>query len=90
MENSYDTYIYQPACRRVVSYLRLHLFCTNLSLQAVRYVESRMTSKFWAPISQGKKGHLTMNSHSSHSFIVEKGFLHGLVTFSLWQLLFRA
>lgn len=33
-------------------FLRLHLFCTNRSLQAVLYVDSLITSKFWAPAKE--------------------------------------
>lgn len=61
--------------------LRLHLFCTNRSLQAVRYVESLMTSKFCAPKDKKKfvfflssmtfslfdyfKSGMTVSSHTS-------------------------
>lgn len=34
---------------KVETYSLLHFFCTNLSLQAVLYVDSRMESKSWAP-----------------------------------------
>lgn len=32
----------------------LHFFCTNLSLQAVLYVDNRMESKSWAPEEQSR------------------------------------
>lgn len=40
---------------------QLHLFCMNLSLQAVRYVERQMASRFCSPVAKRKK---KMNSTS--------------------------
>ena len=49
------------------THLRLHLFCTKRSLQAVRYVDSLMTSKFWAPDGTTNQQNGALNRQQRHT-----------------------